>query len=75
MMAVGLMDPGFVESSFYDGSYKTAAGLVLHYSPSSDPDKGTSAMLVTPDGSSYLVGSTLTREQVQTLAEDLVQVP
>jgi type II secretory pathway pseudopilin PulG len=76
MMAVGLMDPSFVASSFYDGSYKTAAGLVLNYSPSSNPKNGVSGgMLVTPDGSSYLVDSTLTRTQIQALVEDLVQVP
>jgi hypothetical protein len=74
LMAVGQMDAGFVEASFYDGSYKTASGLVLHFSPSST-EKSTSAMLVTPDGSSYLVGGIMPREQVQTLAEDLVLVP
>jgi hypothetical protein len=73
MQAVGVMDPGFVETSFYDGSYKTAAGLVLHYSPSKHDAKtgDTSAMLVAPDGNSFLVVSTLPREKVQALVEDL----
>ncbi len=76
MQAVGVMDPGFVETSFYDGSYKTAAGLTLHYTPSSHDSKtgGTSAMLVAPDGNSFLVVSTLPREKVQALVEDLVPV-
>jgi hypothetical protein len=74
MQAVGTMDPGFVETSFYDGSYKTAAGLTLHYTPSSNDSKtgGTSAMLVAPDGNSFLIASSLPREKVQALAEDLV---
>jgi hypothetical protein len=74
MQAVGVMDPGFVETNFYDGSYKTAAGLTLHYTPSShDSTTGnTSAMLVAPDGNCFLISSTLPREKVQALAEDLI---
>ena len=74
LMAVGFMDDGFVETSFYDGSYKTSSGMVLYYSsgrPENSPE-GTSAMLVTPNGVSFLVVSTMPREQVQTLVEDLV---
>jgi anti-sigma factor RsiW len=74
LMAVGFMDDGFVETSFYDGSYKTSSGKVLYYSsgtPVNSP-KGTSAMLVTENGVSFLVFSTMPREQVETLVEDLV---
>jgi len=76
LMAVGFMDDGFVETSFYDGSYKTSSGKVLYYSsgtPVNSP-KGTSAMLVTENGVSFLVFSTMPREQVQTLVEDLVRL-
>jgi len=74
MQAVGQMDEGFIASSFYDGSYKTASGLVLHYSPSTHDAStgGTSAMLVAPDGTSFLLYSSLPRDQVQALAETLV---
>ena len=76
LMAVGFMDDGFVETSFYDGSYKTSSGKVLYYSsgtPVNSP-KGTSAMLVTENGVSFLVFSTMPREQVETLVEDLVRL-
>jgi anti-sigma factor RsiW len=76
LMAVGFMDYGFVETSFYDGSYKTSSGKVLYYS-SSNPEnstEGTSAMLVTENGVSFLVFSTMPREQVQTLVENLVRL-
>ena len=68
------MDAGFVETSFYDGSYKAANGLVLNYSsgrPQGSPE-GTSGMLTLPDGTCFLLDSTLSREQVQKLVEDLV---
>jgi hypothetical protein len=70
MMAVGTMDPGFIEKSFYDGSYKTASGLTINYSPSSS--HGTNGMLTIPDGTSFLLSSSMSREEVQKLAEDLV---
>ena len=72
LQAVGQMDPGFVASSFYDGSYEAASGLVMNYSPS-HPNGGTSAMLSAPDGNSFLLISSLTREQVQNLVETLVK--
>lgn len=74
LQAVGIMDPGFIESSFYDGSYKAASGMVLNYSSShpANSTTGTSAMLTTPDGVSFLVFSTMSREQVEALVEDLV---
>jgi hypothetical protein len=76
MQWVGKLEPGFVEANFYDGSYKAASGLELHYTPSNHDEQtgGTAAMLVTPDGTGFLVGSTLLREQVQNLVEDLVPI-
>lgn len=73
LQAVGTMDAGFVETSFYDGSYKAANGLVLNYSSArpADSPKGTAAMLTLPDGTCFLLDSTLPREQVQALVEDL----
>lgn len=73
-MAVGILDAGFVDANFYDGSYKAASGMVLNYS-SGRPDgspRGTSAMLTTPDGVSFLLFSTMSRRQVEVLVEDLV---
>jgi anti-sigma factor RsiW len=76
LMAVGVMDEGFIETSFYDGSYKSANGLVLNYS-SSRPEgsgEGTNAMLTLPDGTSYLLDSTLSRTEVEALVEDMVPI-
>jgi hypothetical protein len=74
LQAVGAMDPGFIETAFYDGSYKSAAGLVLNYS-SSHPEgseNGTAGMLTVPGGTCFLVDSTLSRTEVEALVEDLV---
>jgi hypothetical protein len=71
MQAVGKMDSGFIESSFYDGSYKAASGLMLNYSPSHS--NGTAAMLTAPDGNSFLLFSSLPRDQVQKLVDTLVK--
>ncbi len=38
LMAIGLTDEGFIKSNFYDGSYKSASGLVVYYSTSSHKD-------------------------------------
>ena len=76
LMAVGYMDPGFVEKSFYDGSYKASSGMILYYS-SSKPEnstEGTSGMLVTPDGASFLLFSSMSRSEVEALIEDLIQL-
>ncbi len=63
LMAVGQMDEGFVETNFYDGSYKAASGLTLYFSPSKPgANDGTSAMLVAPSGNSFLLSSSLERE-------------
>jgi hypothetical protein len=74
LQAVGVMDAGFIETAFYDGSYKSANGPVLNYSTSTPEGsgKGTSAMLTLPDGTSFLVDSTLPRAEVQALIDDLV---
>jgi len=72
LQAVGKMEPGFVESNFYDGSYKAASGLMINYSPSHSGG-GTSAMLTAPDGNSFLLTSSLPREQVQNLVETLMK--
>jgi hypothetical protein len=76
LQAVGVMTPGFIESNFYDGSYKAASGLVINYSTSGSSSQSsqehTSAMLTAPNGQSFLLISTMTRAQVQTLVDDLV---
>lgn len=74
LLAVGYMDAGFVETSFYDGSYKASNGMILYYSSGrpENSEEGTSAMLVTPDGASFLLISTLSRREVEALVEDLV---
>jgi hypothetical protein len=76
MQAIGEVEAGFAETNFYDGSYRTASGLVIYYSPSQNDNqnKGTSSLMVAPDGNGFLLMSTMSREQVQSLAEDLVPV-
>ncbi len=64
---VGTMDVSFAETNFYDGSYKTASGLVMYFSTS-----GSSAMLISPAGNGYLVRYTMPRAEMQKLAEDLI---
>jgi hypothetical protein len=71
IMAIGLTDLGFIKSNFYDGSYQSAAGLVLYFSTASRSNS-TSAILTTPEGNSFLLGSALPREQVEALVETLV---
>ncbi len=73
LMAIGLTDEGFIKSNFYDGSYKSASGLVVYYSTASHKDS-TSAILTTPEGNSFLLGSSLPRDRVQTLVDDLAPV-
>jgi hypothetical protein len=64
---VGKIDESFAETNFYDGSYKTASGLVMYFSPS-----GSSAMMISPTGNGYLVGFTMPREEAEKLVEDLI---
>jgi hypothetical protein len=75
MQSSAEMPVSFVETNFNDGSYTTAAGLVLHFSAES-PDGGTpfiSALLTASDGTTILIDSNLPRERVEALAEELVQ--
>lgn len=69
----------FIETNFYDGSYKTISGLVLHFSPAGNESQNdgdyTAAILTTPENLDYLLISTLSRQEVQELTEDLVLVP
>jgi hypothetical protein len=69
LQAVGTLSDDFINESFYDGAYKTATGITLHYGISQNYVNG---MVSTPDGLNFLLTSTMTREQVQTLVEDLV---
>lgn len=74
LQAVGTMDEGFIETAFYDGSYKSANGVVLNYS-SSHPEgseNGTAGMLTVPGGTCFLLDSTLSRAEVEALVDDLV---
>jgi hypothetical protein len=50
--------------------------MILYYS-SSKPEnstEGTSGMLVTPDGASFLLFSSMSRTEVEAWVEDLVQL-
>jgi anti-sigma factor RsiW len=73
LMAIGSFDENFVKTNFYDGSYKSSNGMVLYYSTSrpENENRGTSAILSTPDGMSFLLISTMPRDKVQDLVEDL----
>ncbi len=71
MQAIGQEDLGFVQSSFTNGSYKAASGLVLYYDQSGS--NGVGGMLVAPNGESFLLWSNLSREKVQDLVETLVK--
>jgi len=55
-------------------TYTTASGLVLTFMEDIQaPDEQfTSAILETPEGRAFLLNSTLPREQVQALAEDII---
>jgi hypothetical protein len=72
LQAIGKTDTSFIQSNYYDGSYQTTSGLVVNYS-TAQPDGGTEAILSTPDGYSFLLVSSLSRDQVQNLAETLVK--
>jgi len=61
-----------------DETYTTANGLVLHFiAQTGDTAKGeefTSALIKAPNGKTYAIDSTLPRDQVKALAEQLVLV-
>ncbi|HEX7567615.1 MAG TPA: zf-HC2 domain-containing protein [Anaerolineaceae bacterium] len=60
-------------------TYQTASGLTLYFLPSIQ-EQGSKAKVITqtivaaPDGAQFIISSTLPRERVQELAEDLVLV-
>jgi len=66
------------DASWADEHYTTASGLVLHFivERGITPSGGqfTSALMETPEGMTFAINSTLPREQVKTLAEELVLI-
>jgi hypothetical protein len=75
MQYVGELSDEFIQESFSDGSFKADNGLQIYYSTSRPSNgNGVAAVLVTPDVGSYLLTSTLTREEVQKLIETLVHI-
>ncbi len=66
------------DKSWADETYTTANGLVLHFIVQPGvPEKGeefTTALIEAPNGKTYAIDSTLPREQVKALAEELVLV-
>jgi Putative zinc-finger len=66
------------DTSREDEAYTTASGLVLHFlaQPGDSAKDGefTSAVIEAPNGKTYAIDSTLPRDQVKALAEDLVLV-
>lgn len=63
------------DTSWEDEAYIAASGLVLHFvnQPSTEPNF-TGGLLETPDGMTFAIDSTLPREQVKALVEQLVLV-
>jgi hypothetical protein len=66
------------DTSWADETYTTASGLVLHFVVQPGiPENGgefTSALIEAPNGKTYAIDSTLTRERIKELAEELVLV-
>ena len=66
------------DKSWKDETYTTASGLVLHFVVQPGvPEKGgefTSALIEAPNGKTYAIDSTLPRERIKELAEELVLV-
>jgi hypothetical protein len=66
------------DTSLEDEAYTTANGLVLHFiAQPGDTAKGgefTSVLIEAPNGKTYAIDSTLPRDSIKTLAEDLVLV-
>ena len=66
------------DASWADEHYITASGLVLHFIVESGvtPAGGqfTSALMETPEGMTFTINSTLPRERIKALAEELVLV-
>jgi hypothetical protein len=68
-------DQPLEDTSWADETYTTASGLVLYFvnQPSIDP-KFTGGLMQAPDGNTYAIDSTLPRDQVKALMEELVLV-
>lgn len=66
-----------LQSEFNNESYQTASGLEVHFGqPMQKPKSNqqiTSAIVITPDGTRLMVTSSLPRQQIKALLEDLVQ--
>jgi hypothetical protein len=68
-------DKPLEDTSWADEIYTTASGLVLYFvnQPSIDT-KFTGGLMQAPNGMTYAIDSTLPREQIKALVEDLVQL-
>jgi hypothetical protein len=68
-------DKPLEDTSWTDEIYTTASGLVLYFvnQPSIDP-KFTGGLMQAPNGHTYAIDSTLSRERIKELLEDLVLV-
>jgi type II secretory pathway pseudopilin PulG len=68
-------DKPLEDTSWADETYTTASGLVLYFvnQPSTDPKFG-GGLMQAPNGMTYAIDSTLSREQIKTFMEDLVLV-
>jgi len=66
------------DASWADETYTTASGLVLHFIVEAGVTKSggqfTSALMETPEGMTFAINSTLPRETIKALAEELVLV-
>jgi Putative zinc-finger len=66
------------DASWADENYTTANGLVLHFvveaGVTSTGGQITSALVETPEGMTFAINSTLPREEIKALVEDLVLV-
>ena len=68
-------DKPLEDTSWADETYTTASGLVLYFvnQPSIDT-KFTGGLMQAPNGKTYAIDSTLSRDQIKALLEDLVLV-
>jgi putative zinc finger protein len=68
-------DKPLEDTSWADEIYTTASGLVLYFvnQPSIDP-KFTGGLMQAPNGHTYAIDSTLSRERIKELLDDLVLV-
>jgi hypothetical protein len=68
-------DKPLEDTSWEDEAYAAASGLVLHFvnQPSTEPNF-TGGLMEAPNGHTYAIDSTLPREQVRELVEQLVLV-